>query len=96
MARNENVTIPQNTWTQLTNADATAVRVQNIGGLTLYLRGTADSTAPTNDSGAILLRPMETITADVTLESLFPSGGASRLWAWCGGPGTVSVSHADA
>jgi anti-sigma-K factor RskA len=97
MARSDTLTIPPQTWTQLTNADAAAVRVQHNGGPDVYLQGTVGATPPSALAGAVVLRFTDTITADQTLAGLFPQpSGVNRLYAWSEGTATVSVSHADA
>ena len=97
MARNDNVEIEAETWTQLTNANATAVRVSNITGPRLLLKATAGETAPTDQAGAVPLDAGLTVLSDVTLATMFPGvSGANRLWAYSRQAGSVSVSHADA
>ncbi len=97
MAQIVNLDIPANTWTELTNANAAAVRVSNLGGSELRLKGTVGSTTPTDDEGAIPLAPGQTLLSDVTLAVLWPEpSGVNRLWAFCQVNGKASVSHADA
>jgi len=100
MARHDTLTIPPQTWTQLTNADADAVRVQSRSGQ-VFLQATAGATAPASAhsgfGGALLFDYADTITAALVLADAFPGvTGANRLWAWCEGQCTLSVSHADA
>lgn len=97
MARNANVTLPAGEWTQLTNANASALRVQNRGALSILLKATAGETAPTNDEGAVELLPIEILAADLTIAQLWPGvASATRVYAWSPIACTVSVSHADA
>ena len=96
MARNDTIILPQGVWTQLTNANASALRVQNLGGYTLQLQATAGAVAPTSISGAVELRSGETLSADLTLAQLWPGvTGANRVYAISDVVAPVSVSHAD-
>lgn len=95
MARNDNVACAALAWTQLTNGNATAVRVHNLGTQAIALKATVGATPPTDTTGAIGLQPGETTAADLTLEDLFPGvSGANRLYAYAYVASTVSVSHA--
>jgi len=97
MARNDDVTLVANIWTQLTNANAAAIRVANAGVSSVLLKATSGVAAPTNTTGSIVLNSGETLAADLTLAQLWPGvAGANRLWALSGTNSTVSVSHADA
>jgi hypothetical protein len=97
MARNDTIAVARGIWTQLTNANATAIRVQNLDNTPLMLLATSDSTMPTNDGGAIILHSKETLAADMTLAQLWPGvTGAARVWAKSSQAANVSVSHADA
>jgi hypothetical protein len=97
MARNDDIEIPERAWTQLTNADATAVRVSLKGSFGLLLQATNGTTPPTGLGGAIPLQGYGTLAADLALADLWPGvSGANRLWAWTDQAQTVSVSHADA
>jgi len=40
MARNDNVEIPPAVWTQLTNADASSIRVQSVSATEMMLQAT--------------------------------------------------------
>lgn len=88
------------TFVQLTTADVTALRVQNLSGGGVYLQATATSTPPTNDAagkaGWWRLNAGATLAADFTLAQLFPGvTSAARVWVYSliGGE-TLSVSHA--
>ncbi|MBK8772713.1 MAG: hypothetical protein IPM06_20115 [Rhizobiales bacterium] len=99
MARNNTLTeIPQRVWTPLTNADATAVRVQNRSPSAILLSATNGATEPSDLNGALELGAGQTMAADLTLAQLWPGvSGANRLWAWSDMDPlitTVSVSHA--
>jgi hypothetical protein len=97
MARNETITIPAATWTQLTNANAAAARVQNRSGYSVLLSATPNATAPTTTAGAVELLPGQILAADLTFAQLWPGVTAPvRLWAYCDLSATLSASHADA
>ena len=97
MARHETIILPQGVWTQLTNANAVAVRVQNLGGYTLKLQATIGAVPPVSDSGAVDLRSGETFAMDMTLAQMWGGVvGANRLYALSVVAASVSVSHADA
>lgn len=97
MARNDTFGLTSGVWTPLTNANATAVRVQNRSGYSILISATNGATAPTTVQGAIEVLPYQTLAADMTLADLWPGvTGANRLWALSDNGATVSVSHADA
>lgn len=98
MARDEMVTLPKNVWTQLTNANASAICVQNNATFSVQLQGTNGPTAPTGIGGASkTLLGGQTLAADLTLAQLWPGvSGVNRVWALSWLDTTVSVSHADA
>ena len=94
MAQQTTVAIPAGVWTQITDADATAVAFQNASGYAILIKGTAGATAPTNKAGAYIYNPGQGERA--TIADLFPGiAGANRLWALAEGfNGAVVVSHA--
>jgi hypothetical protein len=97
MARNDNVAIPALTWTQLTNANATAIRVQSVILSEMTLQATNGTTAPTTQVGVIVLAGGAVLAADLTIAQLWPGvTGANRVWAFARTPSVASVSHADA
>jgi hypothetical protein len=97
MARNDNVTIPALTWTQLTNANATALRVQSVILSEMTLQATNGTTAPTTQVGVIVLAGGAVLAADLTIAQLWPGvTGANRVWAFAITASVASVSHADA
>jgi len=97
MARNDNVTIPRAVWTQLTNANATAIRVQSVSGSEMRLQATNGTTAPTTQVGTIALTGGAVLAADLTIAQLWPGvAGANRVWAFANTASVASVSHADA
>ena len=95
MARNQNVSCAPGVWTQLTNADVSAIRLQNICGYAIEIMATADGIAPSSAAGAVSLNPGDILPANVNLADLFPGVTAGyRVWARIVLGGTVSVSHA--
>lgn len=94
-ARNDNVTLAANAWTQITDGDVTAIRVQNIGTGAVWVKARVGAGALASLGGAICLDPLMMIGADMPLADLFPGvSGANRVYAWSEVGGLVSVSHA--
>jgi hypothetical protein len=97
MARNDNVEIPATTWTQLTNANASSIRVQSVSATEMMLQATNGVTAPSTLLGAIVLAGGNVLAADMTIAQLWPGvAGANRVWAFANTASVASVSHADA
>jgi len=97
MARNDNVAIPALTWTQLTNANTTAIRVQSVILSEMTLQATNGVTAPTTQVGVIVLAGGAVLAADLTIAQLWPGvTGANRVWAFATAASVASVSHANA
>jgi hypothetical protein len=95
MAQNTTITAVANEWTQLTNADVTAITFQVMpSGFYVYIKATTDTTAPTDLSGAIKYSPGQG-ERNVDLADLFPGiAGANRVWAYARENASVMVSHA--
>lgn len=94
MAQNTTIQLSANTWTQLTNADVSAITFQNISSYHVFVKATADTTAPTSVSGAISYNPGQG-ERNTLISDLFPGiAGADRLWAFCDQAVSVFVSHA--
>ena len=94
MARTNVITIPKDTWTQLTNADATAVTFQVKRG-TVQIAAVAGAVEPTNFDKAIEYRRGQGEAA-IPLASLAPgTAGANRIYAHPG-PDSADIyfSHA--
>ena len=97
MARNNNVEIPPAVWTQLTNADASSIRVQSVSATEMRLQATTGVTAPSTLLGTIVLGGGNVLAADLTIAQLWPGvDGAPRVWAFANTGSVASVSHADA
>lgn len=94
-ARNDNVTLAAGAWTQLTDGDVSAIRVQNVGTGAIWIKARVGAGALTTLGGAICLDALMTIGADMSLSDLFPGvSGANRVYAWSESGGLASVSHA--
>lgn len=94
MAQNTNITVPANTWTQLTDGDVTAITFQNLSGDGLLVKGTVGAVAPTTLLGAASYNPGAG-EANVLLSDLFPGvAGRNRVYAYSRIGCEVFVSHA--
>ena len=94
MAQNTTKTIPTGVWTQLTDANVTAITFQvRPTAFGVFIKGTTGATAPTNTDGAIYYPP-NFGEANVSLADLFPGIAAVRVWALSDAPSLVMVSHA--
>ena len=93
MAQNTSKTVTGGAWTQLTDADVTAITFQNTGGHEIYIAGTATASAPSNLDTAIRYNPGQG-EANRTLADLFPGISATRVYAYAHNTGSVFVSHA--
>lgn len=79
MARDqEDVFCPQDTWTELTNADVTNLTLQSVSGVA-KVRVTADATAPANTvtTGLLFKPPYALVREDITK---IAAGGGARVW----------------
>ena len=95
MPQSDTKPIPKWTWTQLTDADVTAITFQNVGGAVMLVEATNGGTAPTSTAGALEYRPGQGEN-NVTVANLFAGvTTANRVWAWGRDDATVAtVSHA--
>lgn len=94
MAQNTTIAIPAATWTQLTDADITAITFQNIGSNHVMIKATTDTSAPTDFTGALRYNPGQG-ERNALLDDLFPGlAGCDRLWAYSTDATQVVVSHA--
>lgn len=93
MPKNDTVTCPSGTPTQLTDTAVAAARV--IGSQDFHLCATLSATPPASTAGSVVMLPWSVLAADLALGDLFPGVGASvYLWAWPkSGDVDVSVSH---
>lgn len=89
-----NVSVPANTWTQLTPTNVTALRVENESGYAVQLQATVGAVAPTSFDAVVTLHPFIPWAADLGIAQLFPGvAGANRIWAYCITPVVLSVSQ---
>ena len=93
MPRNTDVTLPIATWTQLTDADVTAITFQNKSGNYILVKGTVGAVAPTDDDGAVRYNPGQG-ERNANLSDLFPGLSATRVYAYAPTGAEVMVSHA--
>lgn len=94
MGQNADANLAAATWTRLTNATVTAIRVQNRSGYSVLLKATAGVGAPSDFTGAIELLPYSILAADLTLAQLWPGVAGTDVYAWCAQGAQVSFSHA--
>jgi len=91
----DTISCPAATWTQVTDANVTALRVTNVSGHQVWLQGAAGAVAPTTLRGAVPLLPYLTWAADLTVADMFPGiSGANRVYVYAEVAAQVSVSHA--
>jgi hypothetical protein len=94
MAQHDTIDVVKDVWTQITNADVTAITFQNLTGGDLWIKGTTSAVAPTDLTDAIVYSPNEG-EANVPMADLFPGlGGADRVYVYTQRGGWVFVSHA--
>lgn len=94
MAQNGDVTLTAGAWTQLTDADVSAITFVNRSEYSILVKATTDTTTPTTFAGAVPYGPSMG-EANKSMSDLFPGlSGADRLWAYCEYAATVMVSHA--
>ena len=96
MPANTNIAVPASTWTQLTSADVTAIRVQH-DGQRVWIMGTVGAVAPVGSPsalGAVFIDGGRVLAADLTLAQLFPGVASTRVYAYSDQAVSVSVSHA--
>jgi hypothetical protein len=94
MPANTTIALSAGTWTALTDNGISAARVQNGGGVPIYIQATTGG-VPASTDGAITLNSGSILPSSLSLADLFPGvTGASRIYAYALGAGKVSVSHA--
>ena len=94
MPQNTTIALTANTWTQVTDADVTGIRLCNLGTEPVWMQATAGAVPPTDTSGAVPLRPGEILTTDMTLTKLWPGVVGTRVYVYSPVISRVSVSHA--
>lgn len=96
MAQNTTIAIAESDgWTQLTDANVTAITFQVRGGQKVGVQGTVGASAPSDDTGHIVYEKGEGEAAKA-LSDLFPGvSGANRVYVKAfSGPASIFVSHA--
>lgn len=94
MPQNTTINLPAATWTQLTDANVTAITFQNAGQDVIRIMATVGAVAPSTLAGSLRYAPFmgERNTA---LLDLFPGvTGANRVYAFAQTGGAAVVSHA--
>lgn len=95
MARSEVVIIPEDVWTQITNADVSSITFQNQSDRSckIIVAATVGETPPLTVSG-VSYDPDEG-EYDLPLTNAFLGvSGANRVWVYATIPTEVFVSHA--
>jgi hypothetical protein len=92
MPQNTDVITEANDWTLLTDADVSSVTFQNRGEYYILVKGTVNTTKPTNNDGAIRYNPGQG-ELNTFLSDMFPGIAAVRLWALSPKKLEVMVSH---
>lgn len=81
-------------WTQATDADVTAIRIQHNGAFQIQVQRGSNS-EPASLAGAITVNPGQIVPADVLIADMWPGVSGSRVWIWSDlQQGGVSISHA--
>ena len=93
MAQNTDIVLTADDWTLLTDANITSITFQNKGTYHILVKGTTDTTKPTNNDGSIRYNPGQG-ERNVSLSDLFVGISAVRVWAYAPKSLEVMVSHA--
>lgn len=94
MPQNTTINVAKDTWTQLTDANISAITFQNISDGHILVKGTVGAVTPTNATGAIRYNPGQG-ERNVLLSDLFPGlTGVNRVYAFAPNGAAVVVSHA--
>ena len=93
MPKQDTMFISPETWTQITDADVTAITFQNRGKGHVFVVGT-DGTTPTGYTG-FRYNPGQG-ERNTALSDLYPGGSATRVWVYAPTAygAEVFVSHA--
>ena len=93
MPQNTTISIPANTWTQISDANVTVMRVCSLGTEPISLQATVGATPPSNLLGVVPIIPREVRVVD--LAQLWPGvAGANRVYAYSSVAAKISVSNA--
>lgn len=88
------VDIVAGSWTELTDTNVTSITFQNIGQSFILVKGTVDSSAPANASGAFRYNPGQGEVNMKLVDMFLGVPGANRLFAYCDSAGKAVVHHA--
>lgn len=95
MSQLDTIAVPPGVWTELTNANVSAIRIQNIGNHPVQIMATTGTSEPSNSVGAMTFGRDDILAANIDLADLFPSVTAGyRVWATAENSTAVSISHA--
>jgi hypothetical protein len=92
MPQNTDIVLTANDWTLLTDTDVSRVTFQNRGEYYILIKGTINTTKPTNDNGSVRYNPGQG-ELNTLLSDLFPGITAVRVWAFSPKKLEVMVSH---
>jgi hypothetical protein len=93
MAYDATLSVAAATWTQITNANATAITFQNLSDDDLWVTVTAGATPPTTLAGALRYRPGAG-ESNRALADLAPGISGTRVYVYSGSGARVRTSHA--
>lgn len=95
MPQHTNKPVPPTVWSQLTDANVTAITFQNVGAAPVLVTATNGAAEPDAAAGGLAYAPTEG-EVNRSLAELFPGvSGANRVWARSvNGTQQVFVSHA--
>ncbi len=93
MAQNTTITVPERTWTLLTDSDITAVTFAIEGAHPVVLKGTIGTTPPSTFDAGITYSPNQG-EVSAAIADLWPGLAATRIYVWSNYPNQVMVSHA--
>lgn len=96
MPMNTRIKLPARKFVLLNTTPITAICVQPLDRVDVYLIGTAGSgTPPTDILGGRLFHFPKILMADVPLSALWPgNAGVNTVWAWAESPCSIGVSYA--
>lgn len=93
MAQNQaTVALSEDTWTQITNADATAITFQVLCG-EAFIRFTADTTTPTEANGIRYCEGQGELQKNIS--DLTNLASADRVWAKACSGGVKTAIYVD-
>jgi len=92
MPQNTDIVLTANDWTLLTDGDVSRITFQNRGEYYILIKGTINTTKPTNDNGSVRYNPGQG-ELNTLLSDLFPGITAVRVWAFSPKKLEVMVSH---